>query len=79
MTFSCPGLVFLGLMTGLVRREISSCYKVGPAPENSRIFYFSHSEVDQTWINSTVLDLVKPVPDYEECQVLCQVKKTTLD
>ena len=50
------------LMTGLVRCEVSSCYKV-----------------DQSWINSTVLDLVKPVPDYEECQVLCQVKKTTLD
>ena len=42
------------------------------------MFYSSHSEVDQSWINSTVLDLVKPVPDYEECQVLCQVRKTTL-
>ena len=71
-------LVFLGLMTGLVRCEISSCYKVGPAPEYSRMFYSSHSEVDQSWINSTVLDLVQPVPDYEECQVLCQVRKTTL-
>ena len=79
MTFSCPGLVILGLMTGLVRCEISSCYKVGPAPEYSRMFYSSHSEVDQSWINSTVLDLVQPVPDYEECQVLCQVRKTTLD
>ena len=79
MIFSCLGLVILGLMTGLVRCEISSCYKVGPAPEYSRMFYSSHSEVDQSWINSTVLDLVQPVPDYEECQVLCQVRKTTLD
>ena len=71
-------LVFLGLMTGLVRCEISSCYKVGPAPEYSRMFYSSHSEVDQSWINSTVLDLVQPVPDYEECQLLCQVRKSTL-
>ena len=71
-------LVFLGLMTGLVRCEISSCYKVGPAPEYSRMFYSSHSEVDQSWINSTVLDLVQPVMDYEECQLLCQVRKTTL-
>ena len=71
-------LVFLGLMTGLVRCEISSCYKVGPAPEYSRMFYSSHSEVDQSWINSTLLDLVQPVPDYKECQVVCQVRKTTL-
>ena len=77
MTFSCPGLVILGLMTGLVRCEISSCYKVGLAPEYSRMFYSSHSEVDQSWINSTVLDLVNNVPDYAECQVLCQVMKTT--
>ena len=63
-------LVFLGLMTGLVRCETSSCYKVGSAPEYSRMFYSSHSEVDQSWINSTVLDLVHPVPDYEECQLL---------
>ena len=61
MTFSCPGLVILGLMTGLVRCEISSCYKV-----------------DQSWINSTVLDFVNHVPDYEECQVLCQVRMKTL-
>ena len=70
-------MVFLGLMTGLVRCEISSCYKVGPAPEYSRIFYSSNSKVDQSWINSTVLDLVKPVPGYVECQVLCQVRRTT--
>ena len=57
----CPGLLSVILMTGLVRCEISSCYKV-----------------DQGWINATVLDLVQPVPDYEECQVLCQVRKTTL-
>ena len=66
-------LVFLGLMTGLVRCEISSCYKVGPAPEYSRMFYSSHSEVDQSWINSTVLDLVQPVMDYEAYLLLCQV------
>ena len=70
-------MVFLGLMTGLVRCEISSCYKVGPAPEYSRMFYSSHSEVDQSWINTTVLDVLTDVPDYEECQVLCQVRKTT--
>ena len=70
-------LVFLGLMTGLVRCEISSCYKVGPAPEYSRMFYSSHSEVDQSWINSTVLDVLTSVPNYEECQLLCQVRKTT--
>ena len=70
-------LVFLGLMTGLVRCEISSCYKVGPAPEYSRMFYSSHSEVDQSWINSTSLDFLTSVPNYEECQVVCQVRKTT--
>ena len=70
-------MVFLGLMTGLVRCEISSCYKVGPAPEYSRMFYSSHSEVDQSWINSTTLDFLTAVPSYEECQVLCQVRKTT--
>ena len=71
------GLLFLGLMTGLVRCEISSCYKVGPAPEYSRMFYSSHSEVDQSWINSTTLDFLTSVPSYEECQMVCQVRKTT--
>ena len=70
-------MVILGLMTGLVRCEISSCYKVGPAPDNSRMFYSSNSEVDQSWINSTSLDFLTAVPSYEECQVLCQVRKTT--
>ena len=70
-------LVFLGLMTGLVRCEISSCYKVGPAPEYSRMFYSSHSEVDQSWINSTSLNFLNNIPNYEECQLLCQVRKTT--
>ena len=70
-------LVFLGLMTGLVRCEISSCYKVGPAPEYSRMFYSSHSEVDQSWINSTSLNFLNNIPSYEECQLLCQVRKTT--
>ena len=64
-------------MTGLVRCEISSCYKVGPAPEYSRMFYSSHSEVDQSWINSTSLDFLAAVPSYEECQMVCQVRKTT--
>ena len=72
------GLMVLGLMTGLVRCEISSCYKVGPAPEYSRMFYSSHSEVDQSWKNSNVLNVLTSVPDYEECQLLCQVRKTTL-
>ena len=40
-------------------------------------YYSSHSEVDQSWINSTVLDVLTSVPDYEECQLLCQVRKTT--
>ena len=71
------GLVFLGLMTGLVRCETSSCYKVGQAPEYSRMFYSSHSEVDQSWINSTSLDFLAAVPSYEECQMVCQVRKTT--
>ena len=70
-------MVIFGLMTGLVRCEISSCYKVGPAPEYSRMFYSSHSEVDQSWINSTTLNFLNNIPDYEECQVLCQVRKTT--
>ena len=70
-------MVFLGLMTGLVRCEISSCYKVGPAPEYSRIYYSSNSEVDQSWINSTSLDFLAAVPSYEECQMVCQVRKTT--
>ena len=69
-------MVFLGLMTGLVRCETSSCYKVGPAPEYSRMFYSSHSEVDQSWYNCTSLAWTT-VPSYEECQVVCQVRKTT--
>ena len=71
------GLVFWCLMTGVISSDISSCYKVGPAPEYSRMFYSSHSEVDQSWINSTVLDVLTSVPNYEECQVVCQVRKTT--
>ena len=70
-------MMVLGLMTGLVRCEISSCYKVGPAPEYSRMFYSSHSEVDQSWSNPTVLNVLTSVPDYKECQLLCQVRKTT--
>ena len=69
-------MVILGLMTGLVRCESSSCYKVGPAPEYSRMFYSSHSEVDQSWYNCTSLAWTT-VPSYEECQVVCQVRKTT--
>ena len=42
-----------------------------------RMFYFSHSKVDQSWINTTVLDVLTSVPEYEECQVLCQVRRTT--
>ena len=42
------------------------------------MFYSSHSEVDQSWINTTVLDVLTDVPDYEECQVLCQVRMKTL-
>ena len=69
-------MVFLGLMTGLVRCETSSCYKVGPAPEYSRMFYSSHSEVDQSWYNCTSLAWTT-VLSYGECQVVCQVRKTT--
>ena len=69
--------MILGLMTGLVRCEISSCYKVGPAPEYSRMFYSSHSEVDQSWNNTTLLNDLTSVPSYEECQMVCQVRKTT--
>ena len=41
------------------------------------MFYSSHSEVDQSWINSTSLDFLAAVPSYEECQMVCQVRKTT--
>ena len=30
-------------------------------------------QVDQIWSNSTVLDVLTSVPDYEECQALCRV------
>merc|ERR1711953_14035 len=31
-------------------------------------------KVDQSWANSTVLDVLPSVPDYEECQTLCRDK-----
>ena len=37
-------------------------------------YFFSHSE---SWADTTVLDLVIPSTDYEECQAECQVAKTT--
>ena len=40
-------------------------------------YYSSHSEVDKSWVDNTVLDLVIPSTDYEECQTECQVTKTT--
>ena len=40
-------------------------------------YYSSHSEVDKSWADTTVLDLVIPSTDYEECQAECQVVKTT--
>ena len=30
-------------------------------------------QVDQSWANSTVLDVLTSVPDYEECRALCRV------
>ena len=30
-------------------------------------------QVDQSWANSTVLDALTSVPDYEECRALCRV------
>ena len=29
-------------------------------------------QVDQIWSNSTLLDVLATVPDYEECQTLCR-------
>ena len=37
----------------------------------------SPSEVDKSWANTTLLDVVIPSTDYEECQTACQVVKTT--
>ena len=37
----------------------------------------SHSEVDKSWADTTVLDVEIPSTDYEECQTACQVAKTT--
>merc|ERR1711953_865606 len=31
-------------------------------------------KVDQSWTNSTLLDVLTSVPDYEECQALCRDK-----
>ena len=39
--------------------------------------YSSHSEVDKSWADTTVLDVEIPSTDYEECQTACQVAKTT--
>ena len=39
--------------------------------------YSSHSKVDKSWANTTLLDVVIPSTDYEECQAECQVAKTT--
>ena len=37
-------------------------------------FYLLVIQVDQSWANSTVLDVLNFVPDYEECQTLCRVR-----
>ena len=36
-------------------------------------FYLLVIQVDQSWANSSVLDVLTSVPDYEECQTLCRV------
>ena len=48
---------------------------------NVNTFYINHTynifmvQVDQRWINSTLLDALTSVPDYEECEALCRVIK----
>ena len=34
--------------------------------------------MDKSWANATLLDVVIPSTDYEECQTACQVVKTTI-
>ena len=36
-------------------------------------WYLLDLQVDQSWANSTVLDVLTSVPDYEECRALCRV------
>ena len=35
--------------------------------------------MDQSWSNSSLLDIALPVLDYEECQLLCRVRVTFLN
>ena len=36
-------------------------------------WYLLVLQVDQTWANSTILDVLSSVPEYKECQALCRV------
>ena len=40
-------------------------------------YYSSLSAVDMSWANTTLLEFETNIPDYEECQTLCKVIKTT--
>ena len=42
-------------------------------------FYLLVIQVDQSWANSTVLDVLTSVPDYEECRALCRVMMMNKD
>ena len=34
-------------------------------------------KVNKGWTNSTILDFLSPVVEYEDCQSVCRVRKTT--
>ena len=54
--------------------DISSCYKVGGAASSQTMSTLDIVlQVDQSWANSTLLDVLTFVPDFEECRALCRV------
>ena len=53
--------------------NVSSCYKVIYEQISIGISALRVLQVDQSWANSTLLDVLTSVPDYEECQILCRV------
>ena len=71
-------LTTLSLVTAVTSSEIS-CYKARPSSaEYWETGTHSDDQYNETWSNSTLLQTITSVPVYEECQLVCQVTKTTL-
>merc|ERR1711936_775470 len=62
------------LLTEMLNMALAGFLLVSVMAGVTRSEVSSCYKVDVTWTNSTVLDLVIPVLDYEECQTLCQAR-----